>query len=716
MKLSRRTNTIILWIISIGLLVGMIITFTPTGNLFGGGVVNESGAPVLLVNGEPIGEFEVERARQSRLYSAVSEGQAADDLQLLLLDTLISTEVLEQAAARTRVSGGEVRARVNEFRAENNVAGSANDQRYRSLIGRAGYTDAAFRDYIEEQLRQEKYLDEVTGEIDVTDEEVLAFYEANERLYSTDERIRARQIVVEDEALANDLYARLLAGEDFSTLAQEYSADETLAESAGALGATAGSTDPNPVGRAALPVGVANAAFGLQGPGLTDVVEAGGRYYIVEVEEYLEPTPRPFEEVEAEVREDALETKRSGERQRVIEALRREATVTIPEGSPYAYENPVVARVGEDEILESELVRRTYLDPQVQNFLSPDSASLITDFFKPTFLEQLIDQELAYQGAQELDIDLIGPEPIVAQSALNFVSEDVNITPEDIEAYYEANQARFTLPARAVATRFSFEDQASALEFREAVLAGDDLNAEALTLAADAAGGEVQDLGAVSPGELPAELDTVLFETDAFESIPGMERQISDVLVVSEPIAAEEDTNETVEDETGDVIASDEDASESADESADVVDADEEVADTDADEADVETVAEPAMAERFVVLIATRVPERVRPLSEVLETVETAVRNQKRQELRDAWLEGLREEIPVENLLAEASPAEVAPTTEGIIGEEAAGGVVEDVEGVDEPEVDITTETEPVEDSVVDDPDALTDEEPADGQ
>ena len=37
MRLSRKTNTIILWVVSIGLLVGMIITFTPSlggSNLF----------------------------------------------------------------------------------------------------------------------------------------------------------------------------------------------------------------------------------------------------------------------------------------------------------------------------------------------------------------------------------------------------------------------------------------------------------------------------------------------------------------------------------------------------------------------------------------------------------------------------------------------------------------------------------------------------------
>ena len=366
MKLSRRTNSIILWIISVALLVGMIVTFTPTGNLFGR-TAQQNEVPALLVNGRPISELEVARAEQSsRLYTAVSEGPVAQDLQLLLLDSLVTNEVLQQAAADTRVSNGEVRAAVNEFREQNNVAGSGNDQRYLGLIGNAGFTDATFRDYTREGLRQEKYLDGVTGEVEVTDDEVRAFYDANSDAYTTEARIVARDIVLPSQAQADDVYARLLAGEDFTTLAQAFSTER--ADQAGALGAAAGSSDPAPVGRAALPTAVADAAFGLGGAGLTGPISAGERFYIVQVENFIPAQPQPFDEVQDQVREDALAAKRAGAQEAVLEALRAEATVTTPEGSATTYSNPAVARVGEEEILAADLNRATYTNPQVQNF------------------------------------------------------------------------------------------------------------------------------------------------------------------------------------------------------------------------------------------------------------------------------------------------------------------------------------------------------------
>ena len=50
----------------------------------------------------------------------------------------------------------------------------------------------------------------------------------------------------------------------------------------------------------------------------------------------------------------------------------------------------------------------------------------------------------------------------------------------------------------------------------------------------------------------------------------------------------------------------------------------------------------PTVEERFVVLIAQRTPERIRPLSEVRADVEAAVLAQERQDLQRAWLTGLR--------------------------------------------------------------------------
>lgn len=620
MRSRKRLNTVIIILISLGLLVGMVITFTPTMGGFGGG---ESGAPVLFVNGEPISELQVLRARQNPFYTSVTEGEVAQDLQLLLLDQLIDAEVLRQAAARTRVSAAEVRQAVNEFRVANNVAGPANDQRYLALLRSAGYTDADFRRMMEQQLREQKYLDSVIGQVSVTDEEVRLFYEVNAAAYSSEERIVARQVVVDDRALAEELYARALGGEDFAALARAYSTQR--ADRDGALGAPEGSTEPVPVGRAALPSAVASAAFGLGGPGLTPPVSAAGQYYLIKVEAFVPASPRPFDEVASQVREDALRAKQSGEVQRVLRELRQNAQIVVPPQSAFPYENPVVARVGDVAITAAELARATYSDPQIQQFLTPDTAPLVALFFKPNRLAELIELELAYQGAKTLGQPFIGTKGQVAQAALAYVSRQATAAEEEIEAYYQANQSRFTVPARAVVTSYTFDEAAAATDFRSALLAASELDAEGLAQLVEAHGGTAQAFGTVSRGQLPAELDSAVFNTNAFEPLPGLPgRSVSDVLVVPEMIAG---TNEA------------------------------EVGAPEAAQDEEAEVATPEMIDRYVVLVAARAPERVRPLDEVRPQVEQAVLASSRLELQRLWLDALREQIPVVEKLSEPTDA-----------------------------------------------------------
>lgn len=688
MKLSKRTNTIILWIIAIALTVGMIVMFTPTiGNLGGG--QRDTSTPALLVNGEAITELEVARAQQGGLYSRVREGEAAEDLELLLLDQLIQQEVLAQAASRVRVSGGDVRQAVNDFREQNGVAGRNNDEAYLALIGRVGFTDQDFRAYLREQLRLEEYQRQLIEDASVTDEEVEAFYQLNRDEYRQDERILARMIVVDDLELAADLRAQAAGGADFAELAQEHSLER--ADRGGALGAPADSSEPQPVGRAALPNEVAAAAFGLQGPGLTEVVEAGSRAYVVQVEEHIPADTQPLDEVRAQVEEDALAAKQGRILEDHIDELRAEATISSPEGSQYAFEDDVVARVGDSEIMESDLVRATYTNPQIQQALGPQNADLIAQFFKPTILAQLIDRKLAYLGAQELDAEFIGSEGLVAQEALAWVSRDVTATEEELRAFYDASQQRFTLPAEADATQVTFDALDPAEAFRSALLAGAEVAA-----AAEEFGGSLEELGTVFAGDLDDALDTALFGTDAFDSLPDSERSVSDVLVIEEPAPAAEVDAETDDtpaeggDGEADPATEDDAAAEDGEGTSEALND----AATGADDAAAATV------ERFVVLVAIRTPERVRPFDEVRAQVEQSVLNQKRSEVQAEWLASLREEIEVENLLSQLAPDTEAPETEPEIEAPASEDGVSDIDSndaVDGTATDGAPDTEPSE-------------------
>ncbi len=624
MKFNRRTNTIILWIISIGLLLGMIITFTPTlGRLGGGGGGASHGAVELQVNGQPIYQDAVARARQNPLYNAVSQGEVANDLQLLLVDNLIQNAVLTQASAKEHVSGREVNKSVDDFRKSRGVAGRGNDQAYLNLLGNAGFTDATFRDYVRESLRQQKWETQLTKDVKATDAEVKAWYDTHHSSYQTDPQIKAREIVVDDPALAVELQKQAIGGADFAALAKANSKE--LADRGGALGAAKGESVPQPVGKPALPTAVANKAFGLQGPGITDVVNAAGRYYIVKVEAYLPAELKAFDKVKDQVKADAVKAKQTGVVQRKIEQLKADAKVTVPAGSSLSYDNPAVAKVGDATISAADLDRATYTNPQIQRALSPQSASLVTQFFKPAVLGQLIDTYVAYQGAQTLKLDLVGTRQMVAQAALNYVSRDANATQDAMKKYYDSNTSNFTIPAEAEATRVDFTTKADAEAFRSALLQG-----KALDATAKADNGTVKDLGTVQPGDLVTELDTALFKTDAFTSLPNSKQSITDVLVLSQPVNNNSSSG-SGSSSSGSSSASGNSGGATGSSSA----------------------SQPKTKDTYVVLLAVRTAQRTRSFSEVKDQVQAAVLSNQQQQLRTDWLDKMKKQIKVENNLAQ---------------------------------------------------------------
>ena len=551
----RKRNVVVLWLVAIGLLISMVISFTPTlGNLTGSQIAEN---PAFFVNGEAITELQVAQARQNPLFGAVTEGEVADDLELLLVSQLVDNTVLRQAAADTRVTRAEVREAVDEYRVARGVAGRGNDSAYLQLINNQGFTDETFRDFQREQIRQRKFIENLTDGVTVTDSEVEDFYTANQVDYVSDPQIVARQIVVEDENLANNLHARALRGEDFANLASGNSIE--LAEVSGAIQAD-DEGNPQPVSRAALPTSVSSAAFGLQGQGITDVVSTGGLFYIVQVLDYLPADVRPFDEITEQVREDALAAKESALLQETLRNLRQDAALEFPDDSEYDFDNEVVAIVGEEEVRALELAEATYLNQQVQQFLSPQNAEIVASFFKPSSLEQLIEQKLALQGADSLDATFVGSEGVIARSALNYVANDAEVTEEDLQTYYEANQDRFTIPASATALQLDFDSEDAAFDFRNLILE-ENLDLAAVAERASNEALVLTDLGTVEPGQLDSEVDRYLFGTEAFTVITeDSPLEVSDVIIVETTV------EETTDDDTLTLEAADTAEAEATDE------------------------------------------------------------------------------------------------------------------------------------------------------
>lgn len=177
--------------------------------------LNDAGEQLVArVNGEMItlAEFEAAFDRQSLPNDAASY----DALAAALLETIIEQRLINQAAAEmgVTVTEAEVDAELDRNRAE-----MGSDDQWQAWLAENNFTEAALRQSLRDWLVTQRVQDAVVQ---------IEMSEVTE--------VRARHIVVDTEAAANDVINRLDAGEDFDTLAAALSRDVTTRDSGGDLG------------------------------------------------------------------------------------------------------------------------------------------------------------------------------------------------------------------------------------------------------------------------------------------------------------------------------------------------------------------------------------------------------------------------------------------------------------------------------------------------
>jgi len=512
--INRRAVTILFGLLALVFVVGAILLFTPKAGQ------EAKGKPVLWVNGKAVYELDLLRLQgNDPLYAANPQGLLKVLVDTHFLEQVILTEALKQDAARIRVGSAEVRKEVDRIREQ---YGLKDKKAYEQFLNQIGYTDAQLRAEIKAQLQIQKRLEQVRSSAKPTPEEVRFYFEVHQENYKTEPRVQARQIVVDDKKVAEEVLAKAKAGEDFTALAKKYS--KVGAEQGGALGAAPGESAPKPVTKVVFPEKVAEAVFALKGPGLVGPIEAGGRYYIVKVEAYLPPKVPTFEEVKDQVEKDAGDAKANGALEAYLEDLRKKAQVRFAEDMAYAYKNPAVAKVNDKEILLAQVLQPVFANQQTAALIQQGLGELAVQFFLPQTLETLIDRELLVEAAKKSGKPFIGTRDEIAQAYVLYETRDVTATEEEAKKFYAENPALFTIPASAEVVGVVFKEEAKAKAFREAALKASDLQA-----LAKAHGGTVTEYGAVNPGQLPAVLDRLVFKVK--ETFPkGPLGEVSEVV------------------------------------------------------------------------------------------------------------------------------------------------------------------------------------------
>ncbi len=248
------------------------------------------------VDGKPITRQEVERQYRSRLNAGSDAGNREQELsfKLNILDELISNQILLDHASHSKiaVSEAEVDDRIAQLRSPYTEA------EFQKKLADQGLTLPDLRTQVRDSLIITKLTNkEIDSRISVTDDEIKAYYERNKSNFNVPEtEYHLAQILVtpaadkqvgnlkSDDAITpaaaqrkiQALYARLRSGEDFATVAGNYSEDPRTAPGGGDMGfIPASALESNPQ--------LKKAVLALQVGGVTGIIQTGTGFHIVKL-------------------------------------------------------------------------------------------------------------------------------------------------------------------------------------------------------------------------------------------------------------------------------------------------------------------------------------------------------------------------------------------------------------------------------------------------
>jgi peptidyl-prolyl cis-trans isomerase C len=292
-------------------------------------------AVVARVNGKEIKRAELNAAMRGLMMQFAQNGRSIppeqmDEFERDVLDELINRELVLQEASAKPPAGLEDKVSAELARIEQQVGGPAE---FEKALSESGLTVADYRARLRDNLIvQGAMLGLMTNAAAATPAEVQEFYDKNHERFRQPELVRARHILVRVAPTASDdekaakkaqidaLLVRVKAGEDFGTLAKQFSEDPGSGSNGGDLGLFP---------RGAMVPEFDLAAFSLETNQVSDVITTQFGYHILQVTEKKAARQVPFDEVKEELGARLQRQNGAEAAQKHISELRKSAKVEV---------------------------------------------------------------------------------------------------------------------------------------------------------------------------------------------------------------------------------------------------------------------------------------------------------------------------------------------------------------------------------------------------
>jgi len=162
---------------------------------------------------------------------------------------------------------------------------------------------------------------EILDKVDISDEEILEYYEQNKVNFTEKEQVHLFNILLESEEEARDILEQLRAGEDFSEIAIEKSTGPSAAQG-GDLGyLSKGTIIPD----------IEDVVFALEVEELSEVIKTDFGFHILKITEKKPEIVKTSEEVKEDIIQTLLPDKQKEAFENLIEELKSKSEIEINE-------------------------------------------------------------------------------------------------------------------------------------------------------------------------------------------------------------------------------------------------------------------------------------------------------------------------------------------------------------------------------------------------
>jgi parvulin-like peptidyl-prolyl isomerase len=214
-----------------------------SGTLDNGDVAVVSGAHITKAKFDEVMDLQ-KRSLKSQGQSVPKAGTSAySSLQTQVITALVQNAEFENEASKlgVKVSTKDVQTQLDQIKKQ--YFGSS-EKKYQQELKKQGYTDAAVRDQIRNQLLAQRLFDKVTASVTASDKDVHAYYVAHKGQYPPARDVQEILVGKNKQALAQQIYRQLEGGASFAKLAKQYSQDPGSKDIAGKFTAKKGQDVP----------------------------------------------------------------------------------------------------------------------------------------------------------------------------------------------------------------------------------------------------------------------------------------------------------------------------------------------------------------------------------------------------------------------------------------------------------------------------------------